>query len=441
MSTGTRDAVDVLEKLIRLCDDLAWGRPADENALFALTRKGASTPQLERLAEAFGMMTVKVEAREFQRAGLIEELEQRNQELEEARARLQERNVQLVETLRREYNVRRVIGHCDAMRRVVNQALAIARRPINTLILGPTGTGKEVIAKTIHYHSPRREAPFIAVNCTAIPDSLFESELFGIEKGVATGVNARRGLVEEASGGTLFLDELADMSLTNQAKLLRVLEEREVVRVGSAKPTPVDIKVIAATNADLERAVKEGRFREDLYYRINVAELRLPPRRERGDDILLLARHLLEQHGRTMGRPRLRLAPATQQCLLAYDWPGNVRELNNEMERSAALAVEDVIRPSDLSARLLTALAENGGNGTAAHPEPAAPPTASRHEALPDDLFNLERAERLLVQRALEAGRGNKSRAAALLGVTREGLRKKLLRLGIRAEKEKDGEE
>lgn len=217
MSTGTRDAVDVLEKLIRLCDDLAWGRPADENALFALTRKGASTPQLERLAEAFGMMTVKVEAREFQRAGLIEELEQRNQELEEARARLQERNVQLVETLRREYNVRRVIGHCDAMRRVVNQALAIARRPINTLILGPTGTGKEVIAKTIHYHSPRREAPFIAVNCTAIPDSLFESELFGIEKGVATGVNARRGLVEEASGGTLFLDELADMSLTNQA--------------------------------------------------------------------------------------------------------------------------------------------------------------------------------------------------------------------------------
>ena len=260
-------------------------------------------------------------------------------------------------------------------------------------------------------------------------------------KGVATGVNARRGLVEEASGGTLFLDELADMSLTNQAKLLRVLEEREVVRVGSAKPTPVDIKVIAATNADLERAVKEGRFREDLYYRINVAELRLPPLRERGDDILLLARHLLEQHGRTMGRPRLRLAPATQQCLLAYDWPGNVRELNNEMERSAALAVEDVIRPSDLSARLLTALAENGGIGTAAQPEPAAPASASRHEALPDDLFNLERAERLLVQRALEAGRGNKSRAAALLGVTREGLRKKLLRLGIRAEKEKDGEE
>ena len=438
MCVEKNDSSRVLEKLIRLCDDLAWGRPADENALFELTKKGTSTPDLERLAEAFGMMTVKVEAREFQRAGLIEELEQRNRELEEARARLQERNVQLVETLRREYNVRRVIGHCDAMNRVVSQALAIARRPINTLILGPTGTGKEVIAKTIHYHSPRREAPFVAVNCTAIPDSLFESEMIG----VATGVNARRGLVEEASGGTLFLDELADMSLANQAKLLRVLEEREVLRVGSAKPVPVDIKIIAATNVNLEEAVKDGRFREDLYYRINVAELRLPPLRERGDDILLLARHLLEQHARVMGRPRLSLAPATRQCLLAYDWPGNVRELNNEMERAAALALEDVIRPSDLSARVLAALAGSGGIGVASdiQPDIPAPPLLRQADVLPEDMMNLGEAERLLIQRALEVSGGNKSRAAGMLGITREGLRKKLLRLGIRTDRDKSGE-
>lgn len=311
-------------------------------------------------------------------------------------------------------------------------ALAIARRPINTLILGPSGTGKEIFAKTIHYHSPRRDAPFVAVNCTAIPESLFESEMFGIEKGVATGVSARRGLVEEASGGTLFLDELADMSLPNQAKLLRVLEEREVLRVGSARPVPVDIKVIAATNVDLRQAVARGRFRQDLYYRLNVAELMLPPLHERGDDILLLARHLLAQHARNMERAALILAPATQQCLLAYDWPGNVRELSNEMERAAALTVDTVVRPSDLSPKLLAALARHGGIRT--------PGAALREPPVVQETFNLEQTERLLVQRALDACQGNKSRAAELLGITREGLRKKLLRLG-RTARGHDGEE
>ena len=422
-----------LALLIRLCDDLAWGRPADEDTLFALTREGSSSPDLERLAEAFGMMIVKVEAREFHRAELLEKVEQLSQELGKSRLRLHEENRQVVETLQKEYNVRRIIGRCPAMRQVVAQALAIARRPINTLILGPSGTGKEIFAKTIHYHSPRRDAPFVAVNCTAIPDSLFESEMFGIEKGVATGVNARRGLVEEASGGTLFLDELADMSLPNQAKLLRVLEEREVLRVGSARPVPVDIKVIAATNVDLRQAVARGRFREDLYYRLNVAELTLPPLRERGDDILLLARHLLAQHAHNMERAALPLAPATQQCLLAYDWPGNVRELSNEMERAAALTVDTVIRPSDLSPKLLAALARHGCIKTSA---------SAPREPLPDiqTTFNLEQAERLLVQRALDACQGNKSRAAELLGITREGLRKKLLRLDKTAHGH-DGEE
>ena len=369
----------------------------------------------------------------FCRAELLEKVEQLSQELGKSSLRLHEENRQVVETLQKEYNVRRIIGRCPAMRQVVAQALAIARRPINTLILGPSGTGKEIFAKTIHYHSPRRDAPFVAVNCTAIPDSLFESEMFGIEKGVATGVSARRGLVEEASGGTLFLDELADMSLPNQAKLLRVLEEREVLRVGSARPVPVDIKVIAATNVDLRQAVARGRFREDLYYRLNVAELTLPPLRERGDDILLLARHLLAQHAHNMERAALTLAPATQQCLLAYDWPGNVRELSNEMERAAALTVDTVIRPSDLSPKLLAALARHGCIKTSA--------TAPR-EPLPDirTTFNLEQAERLLVQRALDACQGNKSRAAELLGITREGLRKKLLRLDKTAHGH-DGEE
>ena len=422
-----------LDTLINLCDDLAWGRPASEDRLFALTKEGAGPKNYVRLAEAFGMMLVKVESREYHRSQLIADLKTRNAELEEAHRLLAERNTHLMRTIQENYQTKKIVGQCEAMRKVIQLALTIARRPINTLILGPTGAGKEVIAKAIHFNSPRREGPFVAVNCTAIPDSLFESEMFGIEKGVATGVSARRGLVEEASGGTLFLDELADMSLPNQAKLLRVLEEREVLRVGSARPVPVDIKVIAATNVDLRQAVARGRFREDLYYRLNVAELTLPPLRERGDDILLLARHLLAQHAHNMERAALTLAPATQQCLLAYDWPGNVRELSNEMERAAALTVDTVIRPSDLSPKLLAALARHGCIKTSA--------TAPR-EPLPDirATFNLEQAERLLVQRALDACQGNKSRAAELLGITREGLRKKLLRLDKTAHGH-DGEE
>ena len=249
-----------LDTLINLCDDLAWGRPASEDRLFALTKEGAGPKNYVRLAEAFGMMLVKVESREYHRSQLIADLKTRNAELEEAHRLLAERNTHLMRTIQENYQTKKIVGQCEAMRKVIQLALTIARRPINTLILGPTGAGKEVIAKAIHFNSPRREGPFVAVNCTAIPDSLFESEMFGIEKGIATGVNARKGLIEEASGGTLFLDELADMTLPNQAKLLRVLEEREVLRVGSSKPVSVDIKLIAATNANLEEAVRKGKF-------------------------------------------------------------------------------------------------------------------------------------------------------------------------------------
>ncbi|MFQ9491267.1 MAG: sigma-54 factor interaction domain-containing protein [Bilophila wadsworthia] len=224
-----------LDTLINLCDDLAWGRPASEDRLFALTKEGAGPKNYVRLAEAFGMMLVKVESREYHRSQLIADLKTRNAELEEAHRLLAERNTHLMRTIQENYQTKKIVGQCEAMRKVIQLALTIARRPINTLILGPTGAGKEVIAKAIHFNSPRREGPFVAVNCTAIPDSLFESEMFGIEKGIATGVNARKGLIEEASGGTLFLDELADMTLPNQAKLLRVLGARSPAR---AVPNP-----------------------------------------------------------------------------------------------------------------------------------------------------------------------------------------------------------
>ena len=280
------------------------------------------------------------------------------------------------------------------------------------------------------FNSPRREGPFVAVNCTAIPDSLFESEMFGIEKGIATGVNARKGLIEEASGGTLFLDELADMTLPNQAKLLRVLEEREVLRVGSSKPVSVDIKLIAATNANLEEAVRKGNFREDLYYRINVAEIRVPPLRDRGDDILLLAQLFLERHCAYMGRPRLSLSPAVCRQLLQYGWPGNVRELNNEMERAASLTIGNRVELSDLSTRIVP-------DEVRCHLLETEPlisrDGADTHQAETQTAqnYNLQEMERKLILDVLNKTGGNKSKAAELLGITREGLRKKLLRMGI----------
>ena len=419
-----------LDTLINLCDDLAWGRPASEDRLFALTKEGAGPQNYVRLAEAFGMMLVKVESREYHRSQLIEDLKTRNAELEEAHRLLAERNTHLMRTIQENYQTKKIVGQCEAMRKVIQLALTIARRPINTLILGPTGAGKEVIAKAIHFNSPRREGPFVAVNCTAIPDSLFESEMFGIEKGVATGVNARKGLIEEASGGTLFLDELADMTLPNQAKLLRVLEEREVLRVGSSKPVSVDIKLIAATNVNLEEAVRKGKFREDLYYRINVAEIRIPPLRDRGDDILLLAQLFLERHCAYMGRPRLSLSPAVCRQLLQYGWPGNVRELNNEMERAASLTIGNRVELSDLSTRIVPEEVRCRLLGT--EPLTSREGTAAPKAKMPIvQNYNLQEMERKLILEALDKTDGNKSKAAELLGITREGLRKKLLRMDI----------
>ena len=424
--TNTQDNA-FLNSMIDLCENLAFGRKADEDALFRLTREGVAPDNFARLAEAFGMMLVKVEAREFHRNELISDLQARNEELEKARRLLAERNVRLTRNLQKEYHTHRIIGQCEAMRQVVDLSLSLANRPINTLVLGPTGAGKEIIAKAIHFNSARCESPFIAVNCTAIPESLFESEMFGIEKGVATGVQARKGLIEEANGGTLFLDEIADMSLVNQAKLLRVLEEKELTRVGSSRPIALDVKVIAATHQDLLQAVREGRFREDLYYRLNVAEIRLPCLRDRGEDVLLLAQMFLERHCSTMGRPRLVLSSEAKRRLLAYGWPGNVRELNNEMERASALTVGDVVTEADLSSRLLNGskAAEHGADGGGS--EAAKPRPEQAATELP---LNLQQAEQILISEALRTAHGNKSKAAELLGVTREGLRKKLLRLG-----------
>ncbi|MCG8637195.1 MAG: sigma 54-interacting transcriptional regulator [Desulfobacterales bacterium] len=428
---------ELLDLIARLCHSIAFDAPAKNDkktreaaidSLFALTDQGNSSERIASLAESFGLMLVKLETRDVRQEELISTLKEQNQELEAARIRLGEQNQSLKDSLREKYQPAKFVGQCDQMLKVKELALNIALRPINTLILGASGTGKEVFAKMIHFNSPRAEKPFVAINCTAIPDALFESEMFGINKGVATGVAQRKGIFEQAHTGTVFLDEIGDMSLPNQAKLLRVLEEQEVMPVGGSKPVKIDVKVISATNAKLKKAVEKGKFREDLYYRLNVVEMTLPLLRERGDDILILAEKLLARNCIDLGRPPLSLSAEARQSLLTYEWPGNVRELNNEMERAAALTLSDQVGREDLSAKLnalsQTPEARQGDEAPEKAPEPSKP----RLFEDPKNL-NLERLKHQAVLKALDATAGNKTKAAGLLGITREGLRKHLLKM------------
>ena len=411
---------ELLNLLISLCDDLAWGRSADEDKLYALTGEAQGQNRLARLAEAFGLMLVKLEARSMHREKLISELEKSNRELAKTREILAGRNEHLTQAVLETYHSRQLLGQCPAVRRAGELALSIARRPINTMILGPTGSGKEVVAKLVHYNSPRRGRPFLAVNCAALPETLFESEMFGVEKGVATGVGQRQGLMEAASGGTLFLDELAELSLANQVKLLRSLQEGEVRRLGSPKTIKVDLLVISATGADMTEALAEKKFRSDLYYRLNVAEIRLPPLAERGDDILILARHFLNQHAARLGRSSvMHLTLPAQTVLKAYAWPGNVRELSNEMERLAALTIGETVDANDLSARLVSQRPAFFSEET----------EGSR--AAPGETGTLGLISRLAIRSALARTGGNKTRAAEILGLSREGLRKKMKKLDL----------
>lgn len=417
-----------------ICHDLAWGRYDRAEELFNLTKNKNYPDRIASLAESFGMMLVKVEAREFRMEQMIEELKQNSEALEIARRQLIKENRGLERGLLERFSSKRIVGQTPGMRRILDQIERLADTSVNVLIYGETGTGKELVAKALHYNSLRKAGPFVAVNCSAVPETLFESELFGIEKGVATGVNMRRGLLEQANGGTLLLDEIGDLPSSCQGKLLRVLEERTLTRVGGYGAIPVDIRVVAATNKDLVAESKAGRFCQDLYFRLNVVCLNLPPLRERLDDIPLLLKRFLEHHCRGMNRPMPRLAGETMAALMHYAWPGNVRELENEVERLVALTYATTIHPEDLSPHIRCAqdfdsmpLALHPVSQTAAGT--CTPPTITAASVETPECSNLANSERHLVQRALKASRGNKTQTAKLLGISREGLRKKLKRM------------
>src|SRR3954464_11388315 len=268
-----------------------------------------------------------------------------------ARRRAEEENIQLKRTLKQRYNFENIIGKSDPMLRLFDLVAQVAPSRSTVLIQGESGTGKELIAKALHANSPRRDKPFVPVNTGAVPSDLLESTLFGHVKGAFTSaVSAKKGLFEVANGGTLFLDEIGTMTMDMQAKILRVLQDRRFMHLGGVQEIQVDVRIIAATNVNLQQAVREGRFREDLFYRLNVICLELPPLRSRREDIPLLAAHFLKFYAEENGTAVPSLAPDAMRILMDYEWPGNVRELENAMERGVVLATSSVITPDLLPA-------------------------------------------------------------------------------------------
>ena len=326
---------------------------------------------------------------------------------------LREENRLLKESLSERFDRRNLIGRSLAMTRLIDTVSQVAPTEATVLITGESGTGKEMIAGLIHYNSLRKDGPFIRFNCAAIAETLLESELFGHEKGSFTGADRRKeGKFRQADGGSLFLDEVSEMSVGMQVKLLRVLQERELTRVGGEEVLKVDVRLIAATNRDLLKEVGAGRFREDLFYRLNVVMLQVPPLRERPEDIPLLAQEFLIQFAGKNHKAIKGFTPQAMDRLLRHSWPGNVRELMNSVERGVVLSRGEYLDETELS--LLLPGAVPSPAGTAAPPAPGA------------EGHSLEKVERETILKTLDAARGNKSEAARRLGITRRTLHQKL---------------
>ncbi len=318
------------------------------------------------------------------------------------------KNRELESQLRDRYSLDNMIGQSGVMQEVYRMIEKVAPNDATVLILGESGTGKELVARAIHNLSPRRDKPFVAVNCAALPENLLESELFGYEKGAFTGADRRKlGHFETAGEGTIFLDEIGEITLATQVKLLRVLQSKQIMRLGGTEVIPLKARVVAATNRVLEDMIKEGTFREDLYYRINVFPISLPPLRRRSEDIPALVNHFLEKN-----KPGAGIEKEALEKLRMYHWPGNVRELENVIERSLIMAGDRPISLEDLPPYLR---------------DEKKPPTLFE---IPDEGINLEEVEKKLIQRAIEKAGGNKSRAARLLGITRRKLYSMMERFG-----------
>jgi DNA-binding NtrC family response regulator len=327
---------------------------------------------------------------------------------------LRDENRKLKEELGRRYEFDNIVGRSPQMQEIFASLMRVAPTRATVLLTGESGVGKDLIARAIHFHSPRRDRPLVKINCSALPENLMESELFGYEKGAFTGASATKpGKFEQADTGTVFLDEIGDVPQAIQVKLLRVLQEREFERLGSNKTRQLDIRMIAATNQDLRAALEQGTFREDLYYRLNVVALEIPPLRNRKPDIPYLANHFLKKLAPDTGTKVESITPAAMDKLLEYPWPGNVRELENVIERSLVMALGASLDANDIK---LDALRGR--------------PAVSGELSLPEGM-SLDQYEQELIRQALKRAEGNKSQAARLLGLTRNALRYRLTQMGL----------
>ncbi len=387
---------------------------APDTNVIVITGQGSAETAVEAMKQgAFDYITKPLN---------FEELKvQINKALE--KTRLLAENLYLRQQLRGKYKFDRIIGNSSAMQQVFNRMERIVHTDSTILILGESGTGKELVAKAIHYNGARKDKPFIVINCGAIPSELLESELFGHIRGAFTGAVADKpGKFELANNGTIFLDEIGTMPIHLQMKLLRVLQEHEVERIGSGKKLKLNVRVISATNADLEEEVKQGNFREDLYYRLNVIPIHLPPIRDRREDIPLLVRHFLQKSCREINRPLMTITPGAMQSLQNYDWPGNVREMENVVERTVALTIGDVIESRDLPPNIIAKELEDASKGFSA-------------PKIPEEGINMaaavEAIERAMIIEAMGMAHGVKARAAALLSINRTTLVEKIKRLGL----------
>ena len=339
---------------------------------------------------------------------------------------LRDENRRMREELDERYQFDNIVGRSAAMREIFHTVERVAPTRATVLLAGESGVGKDMIARAIHHHSPRKNHPFVKINCTAIPENLMESELFGYEKGAFTGANASKpGKFEQADQGTVFLDEIGDVPGNIQVKLLRILQERQFERLGSNVTRNVDVRVVAATNVDLREALEQGRFREDLYYRLNVVPINIPALRERKGDIPFLAIHFMKKLSKELGSVAKEISPAAIDRLLEHSWPGNVRELENTIERSLVLAGSTTLEASDIRIE-----APRTSSATAA---------AQQTPLLPEG-ETLEHWEQMMIREALRRANGNKSQAARSLGLTRNALRYRLSQMGLETDAAEEAE-